>query len=112
MYVATATYSSLIRPALERVGVLSFFEGIVTCSDVGHGKDRPDVFLAALKALDSDLQGAWVFEDALHAIKTAKAAGFSVCGVFDLTEAHNKDLIRELCDVYTEGFEALKAEDL
>ncbi|MBQ2729911.1 MAG: HAD family phosphatase [Clostridia bacterium] len=111
MYVATATYSSLIRPALERVGVLSYFEGVVTCSDVGHGKDRPDVFFAALESLNEKIEGAWVFEDALHAVKTAKSAGFFVCGIYDCTEDNNKDLLKELCDVYTESFDSLTMKD-
>lgn len=110
MYVATATYSSLIRPALERTGLLSYFEGIVTCSDVGHGKDRPDVFLAALNALGGDIEGAWIFEDAKHAIITAKDAGFSVCGIYDETEESNKDELVRLCDVYTDSFKSLTIE--
>ncbi len=48
IYVATATYAHLIRPALERTGLMEYIEGIVTCPEVGHGKDRPDVFFAAL----------------------------------------------------------------
>ncbi|MBQ4067166.1 MAG: HAD family phosphatase [Clostridia bacterium] len=111
MYVATATYSSLIRPALERLGLLEFFEGIVTCSDVGHGKDKPHIFMAALNAIDGEIESAWVFEDAMHAAKTAKAAGFSVCGVYDLTEKDNKEALRELCDIYTESFSALNMEN-
>ena len=110
MYVATATYSSLIRPALERTGLLSYFEGIVTCSDVGHGKDRPDVFLAALNAIGGDIEGAWIFEDAMHAIKTAKAAGFSVCGIYDETEDANRMALSELCDIYTDSFKSLTIE--
>lgn len=110
MYVATATYSSLIRPALERLGLLSYFEGIVTCSDVGHGKDCPDVFLAALDALDGELGSAWVFEDAMHAVKTAKKAGFSVCCIYDETEASNKEDLLSLCDLYTDSFCSLNAE--
>jgi len=111
MYVATATYSSLIRPALERTGLLSYFEGIVTCSDVGHGKDRPDVFLAALEALGGDLDGAWEFEDAMHAVKTAKAAGFHVCAIYDLTEDANRKELEKLCDVYCDSFSALTVND-
>ena len=110
LYVATATYRSLICPALERIGVLKYFEGVVTCPEVGHGKDRPDVFLAALKAMDADIDGAWIFEDAMHAIKTAKAAGFSVCGIYDKTEDANKDALKELCDIYTDSFKSLTIE--
>lgn len=111
MYVATATYEYLIRPALLRTGLLSYFEGIVTCSEVGHGKDRPDVYLAALNALGGDIESSWVFEDAMHGIVTARAAGFKVCGIYDLTEDKNKAKLCELCDVYTDSFETLSLSD-
>lgn len=111
MYIATATYSSLIIPALERLGVMKYFEGIVTCSDVGHGKDHPDVFVKALESLGTPLSDTWVFEDALHAIKTSKKYGFKVCGVYDITEDENKDSIRELCDIYTYDLELLDMEN-
>lgn len=111
MYVATATYEYLIRPALERTGLLPFFGGIVTCSDVGHGKDRPDVYFAALNALGEPLEGAWVFEDAMHGIVTAKDAGFKVCGIYDITEDKNKATLRELCHIYTDSFEKVNLSD-
>jgi len=112
MYIATATYRSLICPALERVGILKYFDGVITCPEVGHGKDRPDVFLAALKAMDADLEGAWVFEDAMHAVKTAKSAGFSVCVIYDKTEDENKEELKKLCDVYCESFEEFSVDEL
>ena len=107
MYIATATYASLVVPALERLGIYKYFEGIVTCSDVGHGKDRPDVYFYALKAIDGDLESAWVFEDAMHGITTAKAAGFKVCGVYDPTEDENRQALNDLCHIYTDDLSAL-----
>ena len=109
-YVATATYAHLIRPALERTGLMEYIEGIVTCPEVGHGKDRPDVFFAAMEAVDGELPSSWVFEDALHAMKTAKRAGFKVCAVYDETESSNAPLMRELCDIYVDSFKELSTE--
>jgi len=111
MYVATATYRELIAPALERTGLMKYFKGIVTCTEVGYGKDRPDVFLAALTAMNAPLEGAWIFEDAMHAVKTAKAAGFSVCGVYDQTEDHNKEELEKLCDIYTDRLDRITLAD-
>lgn len=107
MYIATATYASLVIPALERLGIYKYFEGIVTCSDVGHGKDRPDVFLSALEAIDGNITESWVFEDAMHGITTAKAAGFKVCGVYDPTEKENVQALKDICDIYTEDLSEL-----
>ena len=112
MYIATATYESLIRPALERLGIMKYFKGIVTCSDVGCGKDKPDVFAYALEQIKTPLSDTWVFEDALHAVKTAKAYGFKVFGVYDLTEDENKEKIKSICDVYRDSLEGVSIADI
>lgn len=104
MYIATATYRSLIIPALERLGIYDMFEGIVTCHEVGAGKEKPDVFLMAQKTLGVDTENLWVFEDAMHAMTTAKGCGYKVCGVYDDTEKDHVSEIRELCDIYVESF--------
>ena len=41
-----------------------------------------------------------VFEDALHAARTAKAAGFLVCGVYDPSAAEDQAELRALSDWY------------
>ena len=112
MYVATATYESLVRPALERLGVMKYFDGIVTCSDVGFGKDKPDVFVYALRKIGTPLEETWIFEDALHAVKTAKAYGFKVFGVYDLTEDENRENIKNICHVYRDSLENVTMADL
>ena len=111
MYIATATYRPLIEAALEREGVLGLFSGIVTCSEVGAGKTKPDVFLKALDALGTPLSETWVFEDAYHAVKTAKAAGFKVHCVFDETEADHVEALRSISDIYSSDFSDSRPED-
>ena len=75
---------------------MKYFEGIVTCSDVGCGKDKPDIFIYALNKIGTHIEDTWVFEDALHAVKTASAYGFKVFGVYDLTEDENKEKIKSI----------------
>lgn len=104
MYLASATYKNLLEAALKRVGILDCFEGIITCPEVGAGKDKPDIFLEALKRLGTDLSETWVFEDALHAVKTAKACGFKVFGMYDVTEADHRAELEALCDIYTDSY--------
>lgn len=97
--VATATDRYLVETALERCGVLSCFGKIFTCGEVGHGKDEPHIFEEALRFLGTERSETLVFEDAVHAIRTAKAAGFPVAAVYD---SHEKaqDEIRTLADIY------------
>jgi len=99
--IATATDRHLVEAALDRCGVLSCFGEIFTCNEVGHGKDEPDIFEAALRFLGTEKSETVVFDDALYAVRTAKEAGFPVAAVYD---SHEKaqDQIRMLADVYLE----------
>ena len=41
-----------------------------------------------------------VFEDALHAARSAKRAGFLVAGVYDPSAEEDQEALRCLCDWY------------
>lgn len=83
--LATATDRPLVEGALKRLDLLSFFDRIFTCTEFGVGKDRPDIFYAAMEFLGGVQENSMVFEDALHAIETAGAAGFRITAVYDET---------------------------
>ncbi len=101
--VATATDRYLIEAALARCGLSAFFEEIFTCGEVGHGKDEPAVYRAAAERFGLPPRQCLVFEDALHAARTAGEDGFTVVGVGDPSEKH-PEALRELADVYLEDF--------
>lgn len=84
--LATATDRPLVEAALRRSGLLDFFAAVFTCTEVGAGKDRPDIFEAARAFMGTPRAETWVFEDAAHAAKTARDAGFPVAAVYDPSE--------------------------
>lgn len=101
MCLASATDRRYLSIALESCGLASFFtpETIISCSDIGVGKERPDVFLAALEVLGTPLVETAVFEDSALALETAKAAGFVTVGVYDSHQTSAKRLLAA-ADVY------------
>lgn len=99
MCIATATARHLAESALRRNGILEYFDQIFTCSEIGAGKDVPDIFNAALDFLGTKKEETWVFEDAAHSAQTAKNTGFLVCGVYDSSEKHTIEL-RACSDLY------------
>ena len=107
MCVATATDRPLAEAALSRCGLLSYFGEIFTCGAVGHGKDEPHIYHAAHRFLQTPKSGTWAFEDALYAVRTAKAAGYPVVGVFDPSSGHDRE-IRALADRYIRSFEEME----
>ena len=111
MYVATATDRHLAQAALRHAGIDGYFRGMITCQDVGAGKDSPEIYERAMRRLQSNKRDTVIFEDALHAIETAKAAGFLVCGVYDPYAEAEQDKIRALSDYYIRSFEDMFTTD-
>lgn len=107
MYVATATDRHLAEAALRHAGIDGFFRGLVTSAEVGSGKDNPEIFERAMRRLRSNKKDTVVFEDSLHAIRTAKAAGFRVAGVYDASSEAQQEEIRSLADYYIRSFDEM-----
>ena len=81
MCVATATRISSAKIVLERLGLLSYFEFVLSCDDVGVGKSHPDVYLKAAEKLGLPVSECVVFEDADFGIQAARAAGMDAVDV-------------------------------
>lgn len=108
MYIATATDRPLVEIALRHAGIEGFFRGIVTSREAGqHKKDGPEVYERALRRLQSNKKDTVVFEDAVHAVRTAKAAGFRVAAVYDAAAEDDQEEIQSLADYYYRSFEEL-----
>ncbi|MBO4991763.1 MAG: HAD family phosphatase [Oscillospiraceae bacterium] len=81
--VASATAEHLMAACLERLGVLSYFDFLLSCESVGAGKQSPAVYREAARRLGAESAQIAVYEDACYAVRTARDAGFHVVGVFD-----------------------------
>ena len=60
-----------------------------------------------MRRLRSNKKDTVVFEDSLHAIRTAKAAGFRVAGVYDASSEAQQEEIRSLADYYIRSFDEM-----
>lgn len=88
MCVASATDPELVHVSMEHCGIEKYFSKLFSCSQLGKGKDQPDVYLMALEYLGTPLEETWVFEDAFVALNTANQIGMPTVGVYD---SHNFD---------------------
>lgn len=105
MMVATAGERKFVEAAFGRLGIASWFEGIVTCTEMGTDKRNPDVFLAAALQMDLEPSQVLVFEDAWHAVQTAKRAGFPVAAIYDKSNDKYLKKIWEMADIYLPEFD-------
>lgn len=105
MCVASSTAQNLIDACLRRLEVRDFFQFLLSAEEVGAGKDRPDVYLEAVRRLGGLPRETVVFEDALHAAQTAKAAGFQVAAVCDAFSAGDQEALKKIADYYITGWD-------
>jgi HAD superfamily hydrolase (TIGR01509 family) len=100
MCIATASDKECAVAALKRLGVLPYFDFVLTADEVGVGKTSPEIFLESVKRFNAPKEQVAVFEDSLHAVETAKRAGFFVVGVFDPSIRDQEEAVIKLCDRY------------
>lgn len=98
MCVASATAEGLMEACLSRLGVRAYFRFLLSCESVGAGKNKPDIYYEAAGRLGSAPAETAVYEDALYAAETAKAAGFYLVGVYDQSAGAQWKKIEELSD--------------
>jgi len=99
---ATSSDRHIIEKALTRLNATGCFDRIFTSTEVGAGKSKPDIYLAAAAHMGTLPEDTWVFEDALYAIKTAKGAGFRTVGVYDASSKDDWDEIKRVSDIFME----------
>ncbi len=107
MGIATATDRQLVEAVLKRYKILDLFQVIVTVGEVGAGKEKSDIFLRAAGGLDVKPDECIVFEDCLHAVKSAKTAGMKVWAVYDRFSAHEKPELELIADRYIDSFQVI-----
>ncbi|MCQ2500711.1 MAG: HAD family phosphatase [Lachnospiraceae bacterium] len=113
MVVATSSDIALVKPCLERTGLLPMLETVLTVKDVGRGKQFPDIYIEAASRLHCRKEECLVFEDVLEAAETALSAGFSIVGVYEeRCSESSAAILKEKADLYIHSFRELLERDL
>lgn len=95
MAVASSGEKELIKPAFERLDISKYFEAVCT-----GDKNTGEIFENAAKILNVPKNEIVVFEDAVHAIRSAKESGFTVAAMYDEESEYASKEIKELADYY------------
>jgi HAD superfamily hydrolase (TIGR01509 family) len=81
--VATSSVSASARPFLERTGIRSFFDIVITGEEVRRGKPHPDIYILVAEKLRMAAEACLVIEDALSGVAAAKEANMRVAAIPD-----------------------------
>ena len=74
--VATGGSKLQVSVAMKSAGLDGFFDAVVTCDDVEHGKPHPETFLKAAELIGVRPEKCVGFEDAPKGLEAIKNAGF------------------------------------
>ncbi len=110
MIVASSTPGVCLRAGLRAHGLDHFFIDAIYTSDVGRGKEFPDVYYHALGLLGTERESTWVFEDAPFGVRTAHDAGFPTVALLNDHDGRDEGFLRQHCDILAHGYGELSLE--
>jgi beta-phosphoglucomutase-like phosphatase (HAD superfamily) len=84
MAVASGGTREIIGQVLERVGILSLFNAIVTSEDIVNQKPAPDIFLEAARRIGVPPRFCRAYEDTDLGLQAIRAAGMEAVDVRQL----------------------------
>lgn len=98
--ILTAGPHVTLDPCVKRLGIGDLFENIWSCDDFQTGKTDPNIYKMAVQRLGLSADEVLFLDDNYNADKAAKAAGLTVCGVYDDSSKEYESAIREIADHY------------
>ena len=107
--VATSSSPDIANVLLNRCGIASYFDSIVTTSEAGKSKPAPDVYLLAAQRLGVLPKDCIVFEDSPNGLTAAKNANM-YCIVIQNDLQFEKQL--KLADYRISSFQELTFDQL
>lgn len=102
--IATSATRQHIEAILPKLGLIEYFDAIVTSSEVKNGKPHPEVYLEAAKKLNVDPKYCVGIEDTDIGITAVKLAGMKAIAV-TLTNKRKHDFSK--ADLIIESLEDL-----
>jgi HAD superfamily hydrolase (TIGR01509 family) len=110
--VATVTPKGVAEKVLMRHGLLGLFEFVVCATDTGLKKSGAEFFHEIAGRMNLKASDCVVFEDAVYAMRGARAAGCAVVAIEDASASPDLPEILEICDVYMHDYNLFTLETL
>ncbi len=102
--LATSNSLELTLSILNRHGIYSYFDKILTVNELKADKSSPLIYLTIASYFNLVPNQCAVFEDLITGIKTAKEAGFITVGVEDKSSLDKKEEIKNISSFYIKDF--------
>ncbi|HIA51683.1 MAG TPA: HAD family hydrolase [Candidatus Melainabacteria bacterium] len=100
LWVVTAASRHSAESALSKLGLISYFEALITGDEASKTKPAPDLYLKCLTDHSIQPRTALALEDALTGIQSAQAAGLNVLAVNNTELSHLPEFVGSLKDLH------------
>ncbi len=108
--IATSSNPYLTEPVLKNNNIKKYFNEICYTSQVGRGKEFPDIYLYTARRLGVRPEECVVFEDIIEGICGAKKAGMKTVAVYDEMSKEHTDILKKTADRYIFDFSEMQEE--
>lgn len=99
MTIVSSSPGKLLRLGLERAGIYSCFEEVISSCDMGISKRGPLAIRHAQAIMHTETEETWGFEDSLYAAQVLVSQQFGAVGIYDTDEAGTIEELRSVCNV-------------
>ena len=107
MCIASASAIDLIKIAAHHCNIEKYFTDILSCAEIGKGKNEPDIYIMAMERLGTTAGETCIFEDSHVAICTADKLGIKTVGIYDKYN-YDQEKISKTATVYIAEGESLE----
>lgn len=107
MTIVSSSPGKLLRLGLERVGIYSCFEEVISSCDMGISKRGPLAIRRAQAKMHTEVEETWGFEDSLYAAEVLVSQQFGAVGIYDTDEAGTIEELNSVCDVVLQELDEL-----
>lgn len=98
--LATTNNAQVLGTLKPRVDVDELFDACVYGPEVAHNKNHPDIYFEAARRLGVAPERTVVFEDIIPALKSARKAGMTTCGVASGEVFQDAEALRAEADLF------------
>ncbi len=100
-----------LTTGLERTGLISFIDDIISVEDIAMTKRDPNTYLHVCERMGAQPQDAWLFDDSWYALEAARTAGCRTVGVYSTDWCGTHEQLAEYSERVLDGFEGITAAD-
>ena len=109
--ICSSTQGELLEAALTRLGVRGWIEHIWSATDLNSSKSDIALYERITRELGCPPERVRYYDDSIHAITAAKAAGFVTVGVYDAASDSRQEELRATAKYYVNRLDELTEAD-